>query len=447
MVQDDTALDLLGTLLAKAKKSGADAADALLVRSASLGHAQRLGKVEKLERSESQDLGLRVFIGMRQAVVSTTDHDAKSLDALVERAIAMARVVPEDPYCGLAPEAMIARNIPALDICDETEPSPETLIARARECEAAARAVPGVTNSEGADAGWSAARVFLAGSNGFAGSYRTSDHSVGTAVLAGQGTAMERDYDASSAVYGRDLEAPAAVGKRAGEKAVRRLNPRKIKTTKAPVVFDPRVSNGILGHLAGAINGSAIARGTSFLLDKMGKRILPSGMNVVDDPLRPRGFRSKPFDGEGIATTRRAVVEDGVLATWLLDLRSARQLGLTTTGHAARGTSSPPVPAPTNLYLEPGGISAAELIKETGTGLYVAELIGFGVNGITGDYSRGAAGYWIENGELSYPVSEITIASNLKDIFLSLTAASDLVFRYGMNAPTLRVAEMTIAGA
>ncbi|HYB09855.1 MAG TPA: TldD/PmbA family protein [Alphaproteobacteria bacterium] len=447
MVHDDEALDLLSALLAQAKKSGADAADGLLVRSASLSHTQRLGKVEKLERSESRDLGLRVFIGARQAVVSTTDHDAKSLDALVERAIAMARVVPEDPFCGLAPEAMIARNIPVLDICDVVEPSPETLIERARECEAAARAVPGVTNSEGADAGWSTVSVALAASNGFAGHYRTSEHSVGAAVLAGQGTGMERDYDASSSVYGSDLEAAAAVGTRAGEKAVRRLNPRKIKTTKAPVVFDPRVSNRILGHLAAAIDGSAIARGTSFLLDKMGKRILPSGMNVIDDPLRPRGFRSKPFDGEGIATKRRAVVEDGVLTTWFLDLRSARQLGLTTTGHAARGTSSPPVPAPTNLYLEPGKISATGLIKETGSGLYVTELIGFGVNGVTGDYSRGAAGYWIENGALGYPVSEITIASNLKEMLLNLTAASDLVFRYGMNAPTLRISEMTIAGA
>lgn len=443
----DDALDLLSTLLTQAKRAGADAADALFAESASLSHAQRLGKVEKLERAESQDLGLRVFIGRRQAVVSTTDRDKKALDALVERAIAMARVVPEDPYCGLAPEERIARSIPPLDIHDPVEPAPETLIERARICEDAARAVPGVTNSEGAEAGWSDSRIALAASNGFTGSYRISRHSVGVSVLAGEGTAMERDYDFSSAVHAADLESPEAVGKRAGEKAVKRLRPRKVKTIRSPVIFDPRVSNGILGHLASAINGGAIARGTSFLKDKLGARIFPEGMRVIDDPLRPRGLRSKPFDGEGVATERRSIVEDGVLTTWLLDLRSARQLGLETTGHASRGTSSPPAPAPTNLYLEPGACSPEDLIRETGTGLYVTELIGFGVNGVTGDYSRGAAGFWIENGERAYPVSEITIASNLKEMFLRLTAANDLVFRYGTNAPTLRIAEMTVAGA
>lgn len=445
--QNDDTLDLLAILLVKAKHAGADAADAFFVESAALSHAQRLGKVEKLERAESQDLGLRVFIGRRQAVVSTTDRDTKALDALVERAIAMARVVPQDPYCGLAPEERIARSIPALDIHDPVEPTPETLIERARTCEEAARAVPGVTNSEGAEAGWSRSRVALAASNGFVGSYQVSRHSLGVAVLAGEGTAMERDYDFSSAVHAADLEAPEAVGKRAGEKAVKRLSPRKVKTTKGPVIFDPRVSNSVLGHLASAINGSAIARGTSFLKDRLGTRIFPAGMRVIDDPLRPHGLRSKPFDGEGIATARRSITEDGVLTTWLLDLRSARQLGLETTGHASRGTSSPPAPAPTNLYLEPGALSPEALIKETWVGLYVTELIGFGVNGVTGDYSRGAAGFWIEGGALAHPVSEITIASNLKEMFLGLTAANDLVFRYGTNAPTLRIAEMTIAGA
>ncbi|MFI4988739.1 MAG: TldD/PmbA family protein, partial [Alphaproteobacteria bacterium] len=425
----------------------AEAADALYVESASLSHAQRLGNVEKLERAESRDLGLRVLIGRRQAVVSSTDQDERALAELVERAIAMARLVPEDPFCGLAPAERILRDIPALDICDAAEPAPETLIARARACEEAARAVAGITNSEGAEAGWSLSRVALAASNGFAGSYRRSHHGLGVAVIAGEGTAMERDYDFTSAVSGADLESPEAVGRRAGEKAVKRLNPRKVKTTKAAVIYDPRVSNGLLGHLASAINGTAIARGTSFLRDKLNARILPPGTRVTDDPLRARGLRSRPFDGEGIATTERHLVEDGVLTSWILDLRSARQLKLETTGHAARGTSSPPAPAPTNLYLAPGSLSPAALLKETGSGLYVSELIGFGVNGITGDYSRGAAGFWIENGELAYPVSEITIAGNLKDMFLGLSAADDLVFRYGTNAPTLRIAEMTIAGA
>ena len=440
-------LDLLAKLLAKAKRAGAEAADALYVESASLSHTQRLGKVEKLERAESRDLGLRVLLGARQAMVSTTEQDAAALDALVERALAMARAVPEDPYCGLAPAERIARSLPALDISDPVEPAPQSLIEQARACEAAARAVPGITNSEGAEAGWSRSRVALAASNGFAGSYQVSRNSVGVSVVAGEGTAMERDYDFASSVYAADLEAPDVVGKRAGEKAVRRLKPHKIKTTKAAVIFDPRVANSLLGHLAGAINGSAIARGTSFLKDRLNARIFPAGMRIVDDSLRPRGLRSKPFDGEGVATARRAIVEDGVLATWLLDLRSARQLGLETTGHAARGTSSPPSPAPTNLYLEPGALSPAALLKETGSGFYVTELIGFGVNGITGDYSRGAAGFWIEAGELAYPVSEVTIAGNLKDMFLNTTAADDLAFRYGTDAPTLRIAEMTIAGA
>ncbi len=445
--KEQDALDLLSTLLAKAKRAGAEAADALYVESASLSHVQRLGQVERLERAESRDLGLRVLLGTRQAVVSTTDQDSATLDALVERALTMARAVPEDPYCGLAPAERVLRDIPALEVCDPVEPAPESLIERARACEAAARAVPGITNSEGAEAGWSLSRIALAATNGFAGRYRVSHHSVGVAVVAGEGTAMERDYDFASAVYAGDLEPAETVGRRAGEKAVKRLKPRKVRTTKAPVVYDPRVANSLLGHLAGAINGSAIARGTSFLKDSLNARVLPSGTRIVDDPLRRRGLRSRPFDGEGIATARRAIVEDGVLITWLLDLRSSRQLGLESTGHAARGTSTPPAPAPTNLYLEPGALSPAALLKETGSGFYVTELIGFGVNGVTGDYSRGAAGFWIEAGEIAYPVSEVTIAGNLKDMLLNITAADDLAFRYGTNAPTLRIAEMTVAGA
>ena len=328
------ALDLLTNLLARAKRAGADAADALYVESASLSHAQRLGNVEKLERAESRDLGLRVLIGRRQAIVSSTDQDEKALAELVERAIAMARAVPEDPFCGLAPEERILRDIPVLDICDAAEPAPETLIERASACEEAARAVKGITNSEGAEAGWSLGRVTLAATNGFAGSYRRSHHSVGVAVLAGEGTAMERDYDFATAVNGADLEAPEEVGRRAGEKAVKRLNPKKLKTTKAPVVYDPRVSNGLVSHLGSAINGSAIARGTSFLKDRLNTRVLPPGSRVTDDPLRARGLRSRPFDGEGIAAERRRLVEDGVLLSWLLDLRTARRLGLETTGHA-----------------------------------------------------------------------------------------------------------------
>ena len=442
----DDALDILIALIAKAKRLGADAADAVLFEGASISHTRRLGRVEKLERSEGYDLGLRVFFGKRQATVSSNDRSAAALDELAERAIAMARVVPEDPYCGIAAPEELAREIPALDIFDPVEPRVETLIERATAAEDAARAVEGVTNSEGADAGWGRAKVVLAASNGFTGTYETSGQGVSVAVVAGNGTEMERDYDFASAVYGADLEDAALVGRRAGERAVKRLKPRKVASQKVPVVFDPRVARGLIGHLTGAISGPAIARGTSFLKDKLGQPIFGKGITVREDPHRRRGLRSKPFDAEGIANRPRAIVEDGVLTTWLLDLASARQLGLKTTGHAARGTGSPPGPSPTNLWLEPGMLSPQALMSDITQGFYVTELMGMGVNGITGDYSRGAAGYWIERGALAYPVSEVTIAGNLKDMFLRLTAASDLEFKTGFDAPTVRIEGMTVAG-
>ncbi len=443
---NDTALDRLGDLIAKARRAGADAADAVLVEGVSLSHAQRLGRIEKLERSENYDLGLRVLIGKRQAIVSSNDRDAAHFDALVERAIAMAKAVPEDPYCGLAAPEEIARSWPELDMVDAGEPPPERLIERAASAEDAARAVAGVTNSEGAEASWGRSRVALAASNGFAGSYAATGHSVSVAVLAGEGTAMERDYDYTTAVHAADLRDPADVGREAGTRAVRRLGARKVETCQVPVVYDPRVSASLLRHLIGAISGPAVARGTSFLKDKLGQRILPSGVFVIDDPHRRRGLRSKPFDGEGIANRRRAFIEDGVLTSWLLDLASARQLKLKTTGHASRGTSSPPSPAPTNLWLEPGPVTAREMISDIPRGFYVTELMGMGVNGVTGDYSRGAAGFWIEGGEIAYPVSEVTVAGNLKEMFPRLIAANDLEFKTGIDAPTLRIDGMTIAG-
>lgn len=447
MTADADALNLLDDLLAKAKAGGADAADAVLLEATSLSHAQRLGEVECLERAETRDLGLRVLIGKRQAVASSTDMSATALDELVERVLAMARTVPEDPYCGLAEPEQLAREVPTLDIFEAAEPAPELLIERAGACEDAARAVAGVTNSEGAEAGWSRSRIALAGSNGFTGSYAVSRHSVGVSVLAGEGLGMERDYDFATATYGADLDDPAEVGRRAGEKAVKRLGPRKPRTGRVPIVFDPRVANGLLRHLAGAISGPAIARGTSFLKDKMGEQIFGAGITIVDDPHRPRGLRSKPFDGEGVANARRNIIDDGRLTTWILSLSSARQLGLTTTGHAARGTSSPPSPAVTNLYMEPGTVSPAELMADIKSGFYVTEMMGMGVNSVTGDYSRGAAGFWIEDGEIAYPVSEATVAGNLKDVYRALAPADDLVFRYGIDAPTLRVEGMTVAGA
>ena len=440
------ALGILEDLIGLARSAGADAADAVFVDGTSLSKTVRLGEPEHLERSEGRDVGLRVFIGKRQAMVSSSDTSPDALKELSSRAVAMARAVPEDPYCGLADPEMLAGDVPDLESCDNFEPDADHLSDLATRAEEAAMAVPGVTNSEGGSAGWGRNTVAMAASNGFARAYSNSSHSLSASVLAGEGTDMERDYDYTAAVFAADMESPEAIGKSAGEKAVRRLNPKKVETADVPVIFDPRVSKSLIGHLSSAINGASIARGTSFLKDKMGERIFPAGVNIVDDPLRRRGLKSRPFDGEGIATRRSLPVEDGVLKTWFLDLRSARQLGLETTGHAARGTSSPPSPSSSNLYLEAGAMSPEELMRDIGQGLYVNELIGFGINGVTGDYSRGASGFWIENGEIAFPVSEVTIAGNLNQMFANLSAADDLTFRYGLDAPTVRIDGMTVAG-
>jgi len=440
-------LDLLSDLVAAARRAGADSADALHVQNASLSVSRRLGRIEQLERSEGFDIGLRVFLGQRQAIVSTTVADPAGFAALAERAVAMAKVVPEDPFGGLADHFDAPRDAGPLDLADATEPTAEDLIARAAAAEDSALAVKGVTNSEGADASWGRIRIALATSAGFAGHYVRTSHSLSCTALAGQGTGMERDYEWSSVVHLADLDDPATIGRRAAEKAIGRLNPVRAKTARIPVVFDPRVSSSLLGHLLGAINGASVARGTSFLADRIGTQVLAKGLTVRDDPTRPRGLRSRPFDGEGMAGQPRAIVEDGVLTSWILDWRSARQLGLASTGHASRGTGGPPGPAASNLWLEPGTLTPTELMSDIKEGLYVVDLIGMGVNGVTGDYSRGAAGFMIRNGALAEAVSEITIAGNLRDIFLNLTAANDLVFRRGMDAPTIRIEGLTLAGA
>ncbi len=441
------ALSRLSDLVAAAKRAGADAADALLVQNASLSVSRRLGKIEQLERAEGFDLGLRVFLGSRQAIVSSTDADPKGFAALAERAVAMAKVVPEDAFGGLPDRFDPPRDPAPLDLLDPSEPTAEELIARAASAEDSALAVAGVTNSEGADASWGRVAIALAMSNGFAGQYARSSHSLSCTALAGQGTGMERDYEWSSVVHLADLDDPAEIGRKAAQKAVARLNPVRAKTARIPVVYDPRVSASLLGHLTGAINGAAVARGTSFLRDFLGKPVLATGLTVRDDPTRRRGLRSRPFDGEGMAGQPRAIVEDGVLTTWLMDWRSARQLGMASTGHASRGTGGPPGPAPSNLWLEPGPLSPTELMADIAEGLYVTDLIGMGVNGVTGDYSRGAAGFMIRNGRLAEAVSEITIAGNLKEMFRHMTAANDLVFRRGSDAPTIRIEGLTLAGA
>lgn len=443
---DNSDLDLLSDLIAKARAAGADTADAILADGTSLSLSQRLGRPERLERAEGGDLGLRVFVGRQSAIVSSSDRSEAALAELVERAVAMARAVPEDPFAGLADPGQIARSWGDLDLDDPAEPSAEDLIAAAKEAEETALAISGVTNSEGAEAAWGRTRISLVTGNGFAGSYSRSSRSLSVSVIAGEGVGMETDHDFTSAVYAEDMEDAAAIGRRAGERAVARLGARKVASAKVPIVYDPRVAGSLLGHLIGAVSGPAVARGVSFLKDRMGDALFAPGITIVDDPHRRRGRRSKPFDGEGIANRRWEIVSDGRLSTWLLDLRSARQLGLETTGHAARGTSSPPSPSPTNLFLQPGKDDPKALIGGIAKGLYVTQMMGSAVNGLTGDYSRGATGFWIENGEIAYPVNEVTVAGNLKEMFARMVPASDLTFRTGIDSPTVMIEGMMVAG-
>jgi PmbA protein len=426
--------------------AGADAVDVLVSDSASLSVSCRMGVLEDTERAESRDIGLRAMIGQKQAFVSGSAIDDTALQQLAQRAVDMAQATPEDRYCGFAPEDRLTDHIPALDIADSYEPDADKLLAMAVACEEAARGVTGITNSEGAGTGWGRATTALVTSHGFEGAYTSTSFSASCAVIGGEGDAMERDYASHSARHLEDLDAPEDIGLRAGERTIERLNPRKIESTKTNVVYAPRVSASLLGHLSGAISGSAIARGTSFLRDQMGQQIMSASITIEDDPLRPRGLRSAGFDGEGVATEKLTPIDKGVLQNWWLDSASARQLELETNGRAARGIGGPPGPSATNLYMLAGDDSVDTMLKNIGTGLYVTELIGMGVNGVTGDYSRGASGFWIENGELAYPVSEVTIASNLKEMFLNMTPADDLVFRRSVNAPTILVEGMALAG-
>jgi PmbA protein len=435
-------------LVTSAKKAGADAADVLYSGGASTEVQIRLGELEDVQRSEGEEIGLRFFEGQRSASVSSSDLSADALATLVERAAAMAREAPEDAYAGLAPEDRLFHGVlPDLDIDDGRDAEPEALRAAALEAEDAARAVEGVTNSEGGGASASRSIMALATSHGFCGGYQASNYGYSASVIAGEGSGMQRDYAYRTARHLADLDSPSSIGRRAGERTVARLNPAKLSSGAMPVVFDPRVSGGLLGHLVGAITGSAITRGTSFLRDDLGKQIFPAGITVVDDPLRKRGLRSRPFDGEGLPVAKSAIIEDGVLTGWLLDSASARQLGLEPTGHAKRGIGGPPGAGTTNLHLKAGSVSRDELIADIAQGVLVTELIGMGVNPVTGDYSRGASGFLIENGQIGAPVAEITIAGNLKDMFSELTPADDLEFIRGVNAPTLRIEGMTVAGA
>ncbi|MBB6124206.1 TldD/PmbA family protein [Sphingobium subterraneum] len=441
------AQDRAELLVDQARKVGADAADAIYIGNASTGVSVRLSELEDVEQSEGEEIGLRLFVGRRSATVSASDMNPASLSTLVDRCVAMAKEAPEDDYAGLAPQDLLLRGrVPGLDLADHADPEPAELRERALAVEEAARAVPGVTNSEGGGASKGRTQVALVTSHGFANSYATTSHGTWASVLAGEGASMQRDHASHSVRHLVDIEDPEDIGRRAGHRAVARLNPVKIDSGTMPIIFDPRVGSSIIGHLIGAIAGPSIARRSSFLLDDLGTQLFDSAIRIIDDPLRKRGLRSRPFDGEGLATHQTALVEGGRLTGWLLDSASARQLGGAPTGHASRGIGGSPGVSATNVHLAPGTATAADLMQGIKRGLYVTELIGMGVNGVTGDYSRGASGFLIENGAVAQAVAEITIAGNLKDMFAALVPANDLVFRYAVNVPTLRIDGMMVAG-
>lgn len=437
-----------GALIEAAVRAGADAADVLYIGDAATEVQVRLGELEDVTRSEGEEIGLRFFCGTRSASVSSSDLSADALAALVERAAAMAREAPEDPYAGLAPEDRLLRGpAPDLEADDRADPSPLTLKERALAIEEAARAVPGITNSEGA--GLSAGRtvVALATSHGFCRGYVASGYGSSASVIAGEGGAMQRDYASHSARHFADLDPPEAIGRLAGERTVKRLRPARLASGTMPVFFDPRVGGSLIGALLGAMSGPGIARKTSFLLGREEEPLFGPGVTIVDDPHRLRGLKSRPFDGEGVATGPRRLIDQGRLTGWLLNSASARQLGLETSGHASRGIGGAPGVGATNVHMEPGSSTPARLMADVKRGLYVTEMIGHGVNPVTGDFSRGASGFIIENGEIGAAVAEITIAGNLLDMFRALVPADDLEHRRTVNVPTLRIDGMMVAGA
>lgn len=448
MKSPEEARRIAESLVERGIAAGATAADALYGGDRSSGVQVRLGELEDVGRSEGEQMGLRLFVGQRSATIASSDLSDEALGVLIERCIAMAKEAPEDPYAGLAPpEVLELGEPPFLDSDDRGEPEAADLRARALEAESAALAVAGVTNSTGAGASASASIVALATSGGFSGTSCATGHSISAGVIAGEGSTMQRDHAWRSARHFADLEQPATIGRRAGERAVARLKPSRPKPGKYPVIFDPRVSSSLLGHFSGAITGSSVARRTSFLQDKLGTQIFGPGVTIVDDPLRLRGLRSRPFDGEGARVARRELVSNGILNQWIAESASARQLGIEPTGHAARGGAGAPGAAPSNLYMTAGPRSREELLASYSEAVLIVELIGHGVNGVTGDYSRGAAGFMVRGGEIAEPVAEITIASNLIDMFATLEPANDLEFRRGIDAPTILVPEMTVGAA
>lgn len=448
MLSPEQARRMAEDLVARGAKAGADAADALYVADRSSSVQIRLGELEQVDSSESEQMGLRLFVGQRSATVASSDFSAESLHALVERGLAMAREAPEDPYAGLAPAALLHRGPDSeIDSVDAGAIAPEAIRAMALEAEKAAFAVEGVTNSSGASAASSASVVALATSAGFSGAYASTGFSCSVGVIGGEGARMQRDHAWHGTRHLADLDSPQAIGRLAGERAVARLDPVRPRAGRMPILFDPRVAGSLLGHFVGAITGSSVARKSSFLQDRLGERLFREDVTIVDDPLRPRGPRSRPFDAEGVEVSRQELVSGGILNRWIADSASARQLGIRPTGHAVRSAGGPPGAGPSNLMMLPGKVSREELLASVPEAILVVELIGQGVNSVTGDYSRGAAGFLVRDGEIGPAVAEITIASNLIDMFATLELASDLELRRGIDAPTLLVPEMTVATA
>ncbi len=436
-------------LLAAARGAGAESADAIAIEGRSVSIDVRKGGLEHAERSEGLDIGLRVLIGQRQACISSSDTRPETLEAMAKRAVAMAREAPEDPFAGLADAAQLAtrRSAEGLELFDpSSEPDPEALHEDARRAEAAALAVAGVTQVQSASAAYGVQAIWLAGSNGFQGGYgRTSRH-ISCVAISGEGSGMERDWCGEGRIFQADLPAPEEVGQLAAERAVARHGARRPRTGAYPVLYDERIASSLIGHLLGAINGGAIARGSSWLRDALGDAVLPAGLSLREDPLRLRRSGSRPFDAEGLPSRARDLVADGVLQGWVLDLATARKLGMESTGNAVRGTSAPPAPSTSNVILTQGARSRAELLAEMGTGLLVTSLIGSTINPTTGDYSRGASGFWVEKGELAYPVNECTIAGNLRDMLGRIIPANDARDHLSSVVPSLLVEGMTLAG-
>lgn len=439
-------LDLAAQAVEVARAAGATAADAMAVLDTDVSAGIRHGKPETIERAESRGVGLRVFVGQGSATLSTSDVTQAAFRDMAERAVAIARVAPADPFAGLAAPEHLAAHVSVLDIADQAALSMEQLQAMARAAEARGLEIAGITNSGGADAGYSEYRMALATSHGFSGHYRTTRYSLSASLIAGEGPTMQRDYDYAMATHLTDLPDAETVGLAAAMRCTEKLNPRKLRSQTAVVYFEPRVGRGLISAFISAISGSAIARGTSFLKDALHTPVFAPNITITDDPARARGLGSRPFDAEGVAGSAMDFIHHGQLTSWMLDTRSANQLGLTTTGHASRGLASAPHPSSSNLYLHGGKKSPCDVFAKLGDGFFVTETIGHGVNLITGDFSVGASGFWMENGARAYPVSEVTIAGNLREMFKTLVAADDLEFRYGINVPTLAIPQMTIAG-